>query len=147
MKSITIIFKNIFVKDAPLPLGRWKINNCNTQQLNYKIDMANEDHCGPCGEYAIEKNNKYDINNDKAYYKKYDNDKTYHKKYDNDKAYYKKYDNDKTYHKKYDNDKTYHKKYDKKYYKKYDKTYHKKYDAPNILPLNDMYNSDYTGHL
>ncbi len=117
MKSITIIFKNIFVKDAPLPLGRWKINNCNTQQLNYKIDMANEDHCGPCGEYAIEQNNKYDINNDKAYYKKYDNNKTYHKKYD------------------------------KKYYKKYDKTYHKKYDAPNILPLNDMYNSDYTGHL
>lgn len=97
MKSLTIILKNIFVKDLPLPLGRWKINNCNIQQLNYKIDMANEDHCGPCGEYAIEKNNKY-INKDKAYHKKYDNDKAYHKKYD--KKYYKKYD--KKYHKKYD---------------------------------------------
>jgi hypothetical protein len=106
MKSLTIIFKNLFVKDLPLPLGRWKINNCNTQQLNYKIDMANEDHCGPCGEYAIEKNNKYKNNKDKVY----------------------------------------HKKYDKKYYKKYNKNYHKKYDAPNILHLNDKYNSDYMGY-
>jgi hypothetical protein len=23
--------------------------------MNKKIDLSNEDHCGPCGEYALEK--------------------------------------------------------------------------------------------
>ena len=23
--------------------------------MNNKIDLANEDHCGPCGQYAVEK--------------------------------------------------------------------------------------------
>jgi len=41
-------------KDAPKPLGRWKIENCNTK-MNHKIDLSNEDHCGPCGQYAFEK--------------------------------------------------------------------------------------------
>lgn len=29
-------------------LGRWNIENCNVK-TNRKIDFANEDHCGPCG--------------------------------------------------------------------------------------------------
>jgi hypothetical protein len=37
-----------------MPLGRWRIENCNTQ-MNHKIDLSNEDHCGPCGQYALEK--------------------------------------------------------------------------------------------
>lgn len=41
-------------KDAPKPLGRWKIENCNTK-MNHKIDLSNEDHCGPCGQYAFDK--------------------------------------------------------------------------------------------
>jgi len=36
------------------PLGRWRIDNCNTQ-MNNKIDLSNEDHCGPCGQYALSK--------------------------------------------------------------------------------------------
>lgn len=32
------------------PLGRWNIEVCN-QKINNKIDLANEDHCGPCGKY------------------------------------------------------------------------------------------------
>ena len=36
------------------PLGRWRIENCS-KQLNKKIDLSNEDHCGPCGQYALEK--------------------------------------------------------------------------------------------
>jgi hypothetical protein len=38
----------------PTPVGRWRIEQCNTQ-LNTKIDLSNEDHCGPCGQYALSK--------------------------------------------------------------------------------------------
>ena len=38
----------------PKHLGRWNIDYCHTK-LNHKIDMSNEDHCGPCGQYAITK--------------------------------------------------------------------------------------------
>jgi len=42
----------------PMPLGRWKIENCN-KQINNKIDLSNEDHCGTCSQYALSKiNNK-----------------------------------------------------------------------------------------
>ena len=41
-------------KDIQMPLGRWRIEKCNTQMSN-KIDLSNEDHCGPCGQYALEK--------------------------------------------------------------------------------------------
>ena len=50
--------KNMIIKlipkDLPKPLGRWKIENCNNI-INNKIDLSNEDHCGPCGQYALEK--------------------------------------------------------------------------------------------
>ena len=36
--------------------------------MNQKIDLSNEDHCGPCGQYALEKielkNNKNNKNAD-----------------------------------------------------------------------------------
>lgn len=35
------------------PLGRWNIIYSDTR-LNRKIDLANEDNCGPCGEYALQ---------------------------------------------------------------------------------------------
>jgi hypothetical protein len=35
-------------------VGRWRIEESNTA-LNQKIDLSNEDHCGPCGQYALEK--------------------------------------------------------------------------------------------
>lgn len=58
MKYITTIITNIVKKLTPeeiaKPLGRWRIENCN-RQINHKIDLSNEDHCGPCGEYALEK--------------------------------------------------------------------------------------------
>ena len=38
----------------PKPIGRWKIEKCN-KKMNNKIDLSNEDHCGPCGQYALEK--------------------------------------------------------------------------------------------
>jgi hypothetical protein len=54
MKFITSILKKFKPKDTIRPLGRWRIENCNTQ-MNHKIDLSNEDHCGPCGQYALEK--------------------------------------------------------------------------------------------
>jgi hypothetical protein len=46
--------KNMMAKDLPKPLGRWRIENCN-KQINHKVDLSNEDHCGPCGQYALSK--------------------------------------------------------------------------------------------
>ena len=54
MKYIITIIKRLIPKEIPKPVGRWRIENCNTQ-INQKIDLSNEDHCGPCGQYALEK--------------------------------------------------------------------------------------------
>jgi hypothetical protein len=54
MKYITSIIKKLLQKEIPKPLGRWRLENCN-DTLNHKIDLSNEDHCGPCGEYTLEK--------------------------------------------------------------------------------------------
>ena len=54
MKFITNIIKRLISKDLPKPVGRWRLETCN-KQVNYKVDLSNEDHCGPCGQYALEK--------------------------------------------------------------------------------------------
>ena len=54
MKFLTNIIKKIIPKEIPKPVGRWKIESCN-KTMNNKIDLSNEDHCGPCGQYALEK--------------------------------------------------------------------------------------------
>ena len=61
IKSIIQIIKNKFPKELPKPMGRWNIDYCNIK-MNTKIDLSNEDHCGPCGKYALE---KLDIKQDK----------------------------------------------------------------------------------
>jgi hypothetical protein len=60
MKYLRNLLKRIISFDAPKPVGRWRTEECNIK-LNQKIDLSNEDHCGPCGQYALEKtesNNK-----------------------------------------------------------------------------------------
>jgi len=54
MRFITAIIKRFMPKELPKPVGRWRTETCNTQ-MNTKIDLSNEDHCGPCGQYALEK--------------------------------------------------------------------------------------------
>ena len=54
MKSIISIIKRILPKETPKPVGRWNIEQCNTK-TNQKVDLSNEDHCGPCGQYALTK--------------------------------------------------------------------------------------------
>jgi len=54
MKYLVDAIKRILRKELPSPVGRWRIENCNTA-MNQKIDLSNEDHCGPCGKYALDK--------------------------------------------------------------------------------------------
>lgn len=54
MEYLKNIIIKLIPKDIPKPLGRWKIENCN-KTINNKIDLSNEDHCGPCGQYVLEK--------------------------------------------------------------------------------------------
>ena len=54
MKSIITTLKNFIPKTLPKPLGRWN-NDCYIK-TNKKIDFANEDHCGPCGENLLNTN-------------------------------------------------------------------------------------------
>jgi len=54
MKYIITFLQRCISRELPKPVGRWRIENCNSQ-LNRKIDLSNEDHCGPCGQYILEK--------------------------------------------------------------------------------------------
>ena len=54
MKYIITVLKKWIPKEIQKPLGRWNIEHCNVK-MNTKIDLSNEDHCGPCGQYALTK--------------------------------------------------------------------------------------------
>jgi hypothetical protein len=54
MKYLRAIMQKLIPKELPKPVGRWNIDYCNIK-MNKKIDLSNEDHCGPCGQYALEK--------------------------------------------------------------------------------------------
>jgi len=54
MKNIMTILKNFLPKELPKPVGRWRTENCE-KQLKRKIELSNEDHCGPCSEYVLKK--------------------------------------------------------------------------------------------
>jgi hypothetical protein len=61
MKIITNITK-YFIKQDKKILGRWNIEYCD-KKMNYKIDLSNEDHCGPCGQYILNKLPNVNIDN------------------------------------------------------------------------------------
>jgi len=67
MKTVTSKFITKVPKNPPL--GRWNIDYCSNK-TNTKIDLANEDHCGPCGQYIISKSNESEkIDNTNKNYK------------------------------------------------------------------------------
>lgn len=53
MRFITSIIKK-WVFNEKKVLGRWNIEYCE-KKINNKIDLSNEDHCGPCGQYILDK--------------------------------------------------------------------------------------------
>ena len=61
MKYIVSILQKNVKKYLPIhlpkPLGRWNKEYCEVK-LNQKIDLSNEDHCGPCGQYALLQSDK-----------------------------------------------------------------------------------------
>jgi hypothetical protein len=69
MKRIITYLYKLIANDIPKPIGRWKIEYCD-KKINNKIDLSNEDHCGPCGHYA-----KTKINLQKKFYIENKNDK------------------------------------------------------------------------
>ena len=54
MKFLRQLISRILEKDVQRPVGRWGNNICE-KQMKIKVDLSNEDHCGPCGEYEIKK--------------------------------------------------------------------------------------------
>jgi len=54
MRFIKSILNRFLAKELPKPMGRWTPQECNVK-LNQRIDLSNEDHCGPCGQYALSK--------------------------------------------------------------------------------------------
>jgi hypothetical protein len=60
MKFIKSILQEFLRKEKKV-LGRWNIEYCDTK-MNKKVDLSNEDHCGPCGQYILDKTTK-NINN------------------------------------------------------------------------------------
>ena len=52
--TVIDILKNITKKERPRILGRWN-TGLSHQQVIRRIELANEDHCGPCGGENIKK--------------------------------------------------------------------------------------------
>jgi hypothetical protein len=48
------LVKRVLKPEEKKLLGRWNIDYCN-KKINNKIDLSNEDHCGPCGQYILSK--------------------------------------------------------------------------------------------
>jgi len=49
-------------KETPKPMGRWSTDYCDKKMIQ-KVDLSNEDHCGPCGQYALTKQTIENTNN------------------------------------------------------------------------------------
>lgn len=58
MSWVISVVKRIAKPSVPKPIyGRWG-TEYDRNQLDTRIDLANEDHCGPCGSYALTKEKK-----------------------------------------------------------------------------------------
>jgi len=62
--NIGNILRNVISRNSNtvVPLGRWGISK-NENARNLTVDYSNEDHCGSCNSYMLE---KMDINNSKS---------------------------------------------------------------------------------
>ena len=58
IEVVKLYYKKVSVKKivtikTPEGLGRWNVDHCVKKQ-NRKVDLANEDHCGPCGNLRVD---------------------------------------------------------------------------------------------
>ena len=63
MAFIIYIIRNIIPKKIPTYLGRWRIDYCKVK-INNIVKLANEDHCGTCNQYALDKIKSIPIKNE-----------------------------------------------------------------------------------
>ena len=56
MLIVRRILSKLFNVPKPV-LGRWG-TEYDVKQMNTRIDLANEDHCGPCGTYVLNKHDE-----------------------------------------------------------------------------------------
>lgn len=54
--KIKLLFTHVLKQKDKYNLGRWNITY-DTKKIDRKVDLANEDHCGPCGMYISKKKN------------------------------------------------------------------------------------------
>ena len=73
------LFNMLFLNELG-PLGRWNKETCAIR-LNKKIDLANEDNCGPCGEYILTKLTKTKINKSASPYLMTEHEEQEHSKH------------------------------------------------------------------
>ena len=57
LTTLISVIRNSFLPETRISLGRWNTSYATTS-INSKVDLANEDHCGPCGQYILEKTNQ-----------------------------------------------------------------------------------------
>jgi len=72
--NIGNIMKNIVSQksNTRVPLGRWGVYK-NDKACNLTVDYSNEDHCGSCNSYILEKidTNIRNSNDDEMFYYEY----------------------------------------------------------------------------
>jgi hypothetical protein len=56
--TISKLSKRFVSKKERISIGRWDIDY-DMKTINYKIDRANQDYCGPCG-YTVSKEKNYE---------------------------------------------------------------------------------------
>jgi hypothetical protein len=60
MKYISLFKDKLFPKQPTVLLGRWNIVYCD-KQINQKLDLSNEDHCGVCDIYKFNKHKELKV--------------------------------------------------------------------------------------
>jgi hypothetical protein len=53
MNKVVKLIQSIAKEEIKM-LGRWNIDYCN-KKIGHKIDLSNEDHCGSCNQYRLDK--------------------------------------------------------------------------------------------
>jgi hypothetical protein len=51
MKRFQTLISRYIKTEKPI-LGRWRLESCDVK-LSDKVQLSNEDHCGPCGQTLL----------------------------------------------------------------------------------------------
>jgi hypothetical protein len=57
VSTFIAIVKNSRLPSQKISLGRWN-TVYKSNHINTRVDLSNEDHCGPCGQYVLQQKEK-----------------------------------------------------------------------------------------